>query len=41
MPALTYQGAHHVQVDTVPDPELQEPDDIILQVTATAICGSG
>ena len=40
MRALTYHGANDVRVDTVPDPGLQEPDDIILRVTATAICGS-
>ncbi len=40
MLALTYHGPHDVRVDTVPDPILQEPDDIILQITATAICGS-
>jgi len=40
MRALTYHGPHRVRVETVPDPILQEPDDIILRVTATAICGS-
>ena len=40
MRALTYHGSHDVKVDTVPDPVLQEADDIILKVTATAICGS-
>ncbi len=40
MRALTYHGSHDVRVDTVPDPVIQEPDDIILQITATAICGS-
>lgn len=40
MLALTYHGPQDVRVDTVPDPILQEPDDIILQITATAICGS-
>jgi threonine dehydrogenase-like Zn-dependent dehydrogenase len=40
MRALTYQGSHDVKVDTVPDPILQELDDVILKVTATAICGS-
>lgn len=40
MRALTYHGAHDVRVDTVPDPQLQQPDDILLRVTATAICGS-
>ena len=40
MKALTYQGARDVRVETVPDPILAEPDDVILRVTATAICGS-
>jgi len=40
MRALVYHSAHDVRVDTVPDPVIQEPDDIIIQVTATAICGS-
>ncbi|WP_295460877.1 zinc-dependent alcohol dehydrogenase [uncultured Pseudomonas sp.] len=40
MRALTYHGAHDVRVDTVPDPTIQDADDIILRVTATAICGS-
>src|SRR5688572_19693719 len=38
--ALTYQGAKKVRVETVPDPVLVERDDILLRVTATAICGS-
>lgn len=40
MRALTYHGAGDVRVDTVPDPVLAAPDDILVQVTATAICGS-
>lgn len=40
MKALTYHGPHKVSVDTMPDPEIQASDDIILRVTATAICGS-
>jgi threonine dehydrogenase-like Zn-dependent dehydrogenase len=40
MHALTYHGSYDVRVDTVPDPILQEPDDIVLKITATAICGS-
>lgn len=40
MRALTYHGSYDVRVDQVPDPVIQEPDDIILRVTATAICGS-
>ncbi|KII28894.1 MULTISPECIES: zinc-dependent alcohol dehydrogenase [Pseudomonas] len=40
MRAMTYHGAHKVKVETVPDPIIEQPDDIILRVTATAICGS-
>lgn len=40
MKALTYHSAKDVRVDNVPDPTLQQPDDILLRVTATAICGS-
>ena len=40
MKALTWHGTHDVKVETVPDPILLADDDIILRVTATAICGS-
>jgi threonine dehydrogenase-like Zn-dependent dehydrogenase len=40
MRALTYHGTRDVRVDTVPDPVLQHAEDILLRVTATAICGS-
>lgn len=40
MKALTYHGPHKVSVDTMPDPTIEASDDIILRVTATAICGS-
>ena len=40
MKALVYHGSKDVRVDTVKDPVIQEPDDIILRVSATAICGS-
>ena len=40
MRALTYHGVHDVRVETVPDPVLGAADDILLRVTATAICGS-
>lgn len=40
MSALAYHGANDVRVDTVPAPIIQDPDDIILGVTAIAICGS-
>ena len=40
MKALTYHGSHDVRVETMPDPRLVDPDDVLLRVTATAICGS-
>ena len=40
MKALTYQGAHDVRVENVPDPTIRDAEDILLRVTATAICGS-
>jgi threonine dehydrogenase-like Zn-dependent dehydrogenase len=40
MRALTWQGTEHVEVTDVPDPRILEPNDIIIQVTSTAICGS-
>jgi threonine dehydrogenase-like Zn-dependent dehydrogenase len=33
-------GPRNIQYDTVPDPEIKNNRDIILKVTATAICGS-
>lgn len=40
MRALTYHGTKDVRVQIVPDSIIQKPDNIILKVTATAICGS-
>jgi len=40
MRAVTWHGRHDVRVDTVPDPELKEPTDVIVQITSTGICGS-
>lgn len=40
MRALTWHGKHDVRVDTVPDPQIVNPRDAIIKITATAICGS-
>jgi threonine dehydrogenase-like Zn-dependent dehydrogenase len=40
MKAITWHGAKDVRVETVADPRIEQPDDILLRVTATAICGS-
>jgi len=40
MKAVTWQGKRKVSVEEVPDPVIQEPNDIIIKVTSTCICGS-
>jgi threonine dehydrogenase-like Zn-dependent dehydrogenase len=40
MRAVTWHGRADVRVDTVPDPVIQEPTDVIIQVTSSGICGS-
>lgn len=40
MRALTFHGTRDVRVDTVPDPEIVNPRDAIIEITSTAICGS-
>jgi threonine dehydrogenase-like Zn-dependent dehydrogenase len=40
MKALCWYGKYDVRVDTVPDPIIVDPTDVIVKITATAICGS-
>ncbi|WP_252504623.1 zinc-dependent alcohol dehydrogenase [Sporosarcina sp. Marseille-Q4943] len=40
MRAVTYQGVKDIQVKNVEAPKIEKPDDIIIKVTSTAICGS-
>jgi threonine dehydrogenase-like Zn-dependent dehydrogenase len=40
MKAVVWHGKRDVRVDTVPDPEIVEPTDMIIRLTTTAICGS-
>ena len=40
MKALTWQGKRKIEYSDVPDPRIQRPEDIIIKVTSTAICGS-
>jgi threonine dehydrogenase-like Zn-dependent dehydrogenase len=40
MRALTWHGKEDVRVSEVPDPEIVNPHDAIVEITATAICGS-
>jgi threonine dehydrogenase-like Zn-dependent dehydrogenase len=40
MKAVVYKGVNNVKVENVPRPVLEQPTDVILRVTSTAICGS-
>ena len=40
MKALVWHGKNDVRVDSVDDPRLESPTDVIVKITATAICGS-
>ncbi len=40
MKAVCWYGRNQVRVETVPDPQLLNPRDAIVQITSAAICGS-
>ena len=40
MKAVVYQKPFSVAVENVPGPTIQHPNDVIVRVTSTAICGS-
>ena len=40
MKAVVWNGTHDVRVERVKDPEIVNPHDVLLRVTASAICGS-
>jgi threonine dehydrogenase-like Zn-dependent dehydrogenase len=40
MKAARWHGPYDVRVEDVPDPKLQEVDDVIMRVTTAAICGT-
>ena len=40
MRALCWHGKSDVRVDTVPDPRIEDPRDVIVKITSTCICGS-
>ena len=40
MKAVTYQGMKNIKVKEVEDAHIQKPDDVIVRITTTAICGS-
>jgi 2-desacetyl-2-hydroxyethyl bacteriochlorophyllide A dehydrogenase len=40
MRAVTFQAPNEIAVQDVPEPELERPDDAIVQIAASGICGS-
>lgn len=40
MKAVVYQEPHRISVEDVPDPTIEDPNDVVVQITTTAICGS-
>jgi len=40
MRAVVYQEPFNVAVENVPDPTIEKPTDVIVQITSSAICGS-
>jgi threonine dehydrogenase-like Zn-dependent dehydrogenase len=40
MRALCWHGKSDVRVDNVPDPKIEDPRDVLVKITSTAICGS-
>jgi threonine dehydrogenase-like Zn-dependent dehydrogenase len=40
MRALAWHGKGDVRVDTVPDPAINQPGDVIVRVTSASICGA-
>src|SRR4051812_42672138 len=40
MRAVTWHGRDDVRVDTVPDPTITDPTDVIVEITSSGICGS-
>src|SRR6266571_6492966 len=40
MRAVVYKGAFQVAVEQVADPKIQHPNDVIVRITSSCICGS-
>jgi threonine dehydrogenase-like Zn-dependent dehydrogenase len=40
MDAVVYKGPHEVAVEEVEEPEIEHPNDVLIDVTTTCICGS-
>ncbi|MFF4818576.1 alcohol dehydrogenase catalytic domain-containing protein [Kitasatospora sp. NPDC001309] len=40
MKAVTWHGRRDVRVESVPDPVIEKPTDVLVEVTTTGLCGS-
>ncbi len=40
MRAVVYQGPHEVSVEEVEEPKIEHPNDVVIDITTTCICGS-
>ena len=40
MKAIVYQGTRHVALQTVDDAVIEDPEDVVLEITSSAICGT-
>ena len=40
MNAVVYKGPHEVAVEDVEEPEIEHPNDVLIDITTTCICGS-
>jgi alcohol dehydrogenase/glutathione-independent formaldehyde dehydrogenase len=40
MRAVVYKGPHEVAVEEVEEPTIEHPNDVVIDITTTAICGS-
>jgi threonine dehydrogenase-like Zn-dependent dehydrogenase len=40
MKALTWHGRRDVRVDTVDDPRIEAPTDVVIRITSSGLCGS-
>jgi glutathione-independent formaldehyde dehydrogenase len=40
MKAVVYKGPYDVAVEEVEDPRIEDPTDVVIRITSTAICGS-
>jgi glutathione-independent formaldehyde dehydrogenase len=40
MKAVVYQGPFKVAVEDVDDPRIEHPNDVVVRITSSAICGS-